>query len=191
MTWYYLLSFLPAVQIHFCNENHWVVSSFLDGVIHLYDSLPSSKVSAGLEEQLAWLYGHLECSLDDGGLTIHNVPVQVQQGTSDCGLFAVAFAYHAALGDKLDKVTFDQDNLCDHLSSCFSNSCLTGFPQRKMRRAYKTKVTFIPLYCYCHLPETYVIDNMVACDHCKKWFHHKCVNYDIANLGDWLCRDLY
>ena len=38
---------------------------------------------------------------------------------------------HAALGDKLDKVTFDQDKLRDHLSSCFSNSCLTGFPQRK------------------------------------------------------------
>ena len=75
---------------HFCNENHWVVSSFLDGVIHLYDSLPSSKMSAGLEEQLARLYGHLECSLDDGRLTIHNVLVQVQQGTSDCGLFAVA-----------------------------------------------------------------------------------------------------
>ncbi|KAL5488705.1 hypothetical protein EMCRGX_G017686 [Ephydatia muelleri] len=28
-----------SVQIHFVNENHWVVSSFLDGVISLYNNL--------------------------------------------------------------------------------------------------------------------------------------------------------
>ena len=39
------------------------------------------------------------------------------------------------------------------------------------------------------LPDSY--NNIVACDHCDKWFHHKSVNYVIANLGDWLCRDCY
>ena len=33
------LLFPTAVQIHFVNDNHWVVSSFTDGFIKLYDSL--------------------------------------------------------------------------------------------------------------------------------------------------------
>ena len=38
------------------------------------------------------LYGNLECSAQDGGLTVHRVTVQRQIGTSDCGAFAIAFA---------------------------------------------------------------------------------------------------
>ncbi len=59
--------------------------------------------------QLARIYGHLEGSIEDGGLTIHHVSVQKQEGTKDCGLYSIAFAYHTALGEDLEKITFDQD----------------------------------------------------------------------------------
>ena len=53
--------------------------------------------------------GQVKGSVEDGGLTVHHVPVQ--KGVSDCGSFAIAFAYHAALGDDLQTITFDQDKL--------------------------------------------------------------------------------
>ena len=98
----------------------------------MYDSLPSGTISAGLAEQLARIYGHLEGSIEDNGLTIHHVAVQKQEGTLDCGLFAIAFAYHAALGDDLQKVTFDQDKLRSHLVTYFESNCLSKFYFRKM-----------------------------------------------------------
>ena len=69
-----------------------------DGVISLYNSLSSTTISAELAEQLARIYGHLKGSVEYGGLTVHHIPVQKQKGVSDCGPFAIAFAYHAALG---------------------------------------------------------------------------------------------
>ena len=58
------------------NENHWVVSSFLDGVISLYNSLSSTTLSAELAEQLVRIYSHLKGSVEDVGLTVHHIPVQ-------------------------------------------------------------------------------------------------------------------
>lgn len=175
------------MQIHFVNENHWVASSYLNGVISLYDSLSSGTISPGLEEQLARNYGHLEGSIEDGGLTIHHVSVQKQDGTKDCGLFSIAFAYHAALGDDLANISFQQDKLRSHLVTCFENNCLSKFPTttRKSSRACKPSVSFVRLYCDCRLPESF--DNVVACDGCDKWFHYKCVDFTSYHVGDWFC----
>ena len=153
------------------NENHWVVSSFLDGVISLYNSLSSTTLSAELAEQLARIYGHLKGSVEDGGLTVHHIPVQKQKGVSDCGPFAIAFAYHAALGDDLQTITFDQDKLRTHLVTCFEKEKFSRFPlmSSKVKRACKPSGKFIKLYCDCRLPGSY--DDMVACDRCGKWFH--------------------
>ena len=151
---------MTTVQIHFCNDDHWVVSSYLNGIISLYDSRPSRTITAGLQIQLGQLYGHLESSIEDSGLTIHHVPVQLQEGSADCGLFAIAFALHAALGNDLKEVTFEQEKLRGNVVSCFSNSRLTGFPTTTsaVKRACKEKVPFTPLYCKCRLPESH--DNL-------------------------------
>ena len=129
------------------NENHWVVSSFLDGVISLYNSLSSTTLSA---ELVARIYNHLKGSVEDGGLTVHHIPVQKQKGVSDCGPFAIAFAYHAALGDDyLQTITFDQDKLRTHLVTCFEKEKFSRFPlmSSKVKRACKPSGEFIKLYC--------------------------------------------
>ena len=145
-----------AVQIHFCNGNHWVASSYRNQIISVYDSRPSRTMSTGLQEQLAHLYGHLESSMEDNGLTIHHVPVQRQQGLSDCGPFVIAFALHAALGHDLKDITFDQEKLRGHLLSCFSDGHLAEFPvtSAPVQRACKAKVSYVPLYCDCRLPKS-------------------------------------
>ena len=103
------------------------MSSFLDGVISLYNSLLSTTLSAELAEQPVRIYSHLKGSVEDGGLTVHHIPVQKQKGVSDCGPFAIAFTYHAALGDDLQTITFDQDKLRTHLVTCFDKRSSAGF----------------------------------------------------------------
>ena len=96
---FHFLTITTALRIHFCNENHWGLSSYLH-------SQPSKTLTAGLQIQLAKLYGHLESSREDAGLTIHNIPVQRQGGLSDYGQFVIAFAFHAALGKNMKDITF-------------------------------------------------------------------------------------
>ena len=161
------------------------MSSFLDGVIYsLYKSLSSTTLSAELAEQPARIYGHLKGSVEDGGLTVHHIPVQKQKGVSDCGPFAIAFAYHAALGDDLQTITFDQDKLRTHLLTCFDKRSSAGFHSchpRCMKRACKLSGEFIKLYCDRRLPGSY--DEMVACDRCGKWFHYMCVGFVASRAG--------
>ena len=71
------------------------------------------------------IYGRLDKSEEDRGLTLHHVPVQQQSGITDCGVFAVAFAYHAAIGDELERIIFDQGQMRKHLLRCFEKKELS------------------------------------------------------------------
>ena len=156
------------------SANHWITSSYVDECVQIYDSLPSS-LSANVEEQLARIYGKLDKSKEDRGLTLHHLPVQQQSGITDCGVFAVAFAYHAAIGDDLKTITFDQGQLRKHLLHCFEKKELSRFPHKLVRRKVKCKIQFVALHCYdnCKLPESY--DNLLGCDSCDQWYHYKCI----------------
>ena len=90
--------------------------------------------------------------------------MQKQKGVSDCGPFAIAFAYHAALGDDLQTITFNEDKLRTHLVTCFEKEKFSRFPlmSSKVKRACKPSGEFIKLYCDCRLPGSN--DDMVACD---------------------------
>ena len=143
-----------------------------------------------LEEQLALRYRDPDSSITSGGLKINHIPVQLQRGTSDCGLFAIAFALHAALGDDLRDITFDQSKLRSHLLWCFTNNQLTPFPITSStvpRACGADKISFISLYCHCRRPESY--DNLVLCEQCNSWFHHKCVQFDYGHSGNWYCNN--
>ena len=54
----------------------------------------------------------------DPHLVVHVPPVQQQNGASDCGVFAIAFAVHKLLGDNLKEIEFDQDQMRNHLLGC-------------------------------------------------------------------------
>ena len=51
-------------------------------------------------------------------LYIHVPPVQQQSGIVDCGVFAIAFAIHAALGENVGEIEFQQEEMRSHLSKC-------------------------------------------------------------------------
>ena len=61
-------------------------------------------------------------------LSVKVPSVQQQRGYTSCGLFAIAFAFHAARGDDLTKISFHQDKMRQHLAKCFKTDTLHHFP---------------------------------------------------------------
>ena len=53
---------------------------------------------------------------------------QKQKGGSDCGVFAIAFAFHAAMGDNISGLQFDQLKMRRHLMKCLRKQKFTPFP---------------------------------------------------------------
>ena len=71
-----------------------------------------------------------------------NVPaVQLQQGVKDCGIFTIAFAYHAARGDNLSNIKFQQEKMHQHLVHCFKKKRLEPFPHTTLKN-HMDKLSF-------------------------------------------------
>ena len=56
------------------------------------------------------------------------MPVQKQNGSKDCGVFAIAMMTSIAYGEDPQNVTYDQDNLRVHLLDCFTRKNMVLFP---------------------------------------------------------------
>ena len=94
--------------------------------------------------------------------------VQMQSGTYDCGLFAIAFATALVHGEHPGKFLFNQDSMRLHLMRCLELGEMTMFPIKKMRRsAGRTKSEdIIELHCSCHMPEIPGVD-VIECSACS------------------------
>ena len=60
---------------------------------------------------------------------INMVPVQKQQGSKDCGVFAIAKMVSLAFDENPSCVTYRQNHLRTHLLDCFTNTRFTPFPK--------------------------------------------------------------
>ena len=101
------------MQILFVTERqHWVATHYHNGEVNLYVSLSNGRLSPSLQEQLVQIY---KPAIKKGGLLVTVMPVQQQTGSTDCGLFSIAYAYHAACGDNLARMVLDQTQIGSHL----------------------------------------------------------------------------
>ena len=185
-----------SIQIHHTGTCHWVTSTSIgrDRKVCLYDSnFKRGKLSQSMQVQLATVYKLCIEVAPEGDHTFLsvNVPsVQQQRGYTSCGLFAIAFAFHAARGDDLTKISFHQDKMRQHLAKCFKNRHFTPFLHCSLAKGYCQEYPLnqeIRLYCECDMPEAF--DDMVACDGCQQWFHVGCVGFKSqAKLSTWFCR---
>ena len=64
----------------------------------------------------------------NGSLIVNEMSVQQQENFYDCGLFAIAFAFHLAQGDEPSALNFDCKKLRQHLVECFEKEILSPFP---------------------------------------------------------------
>ena len=83
-----------------------------------------------LQVQLAQIYKTCITKEEDGYKFLQiNVPaVQLQQRVKDCWVFAIAIAYHAARGENLSNIKFQQKKMQQHLMHCFKTKRVEPFP---------------------------------------------------------------
>ena len=124
-----------TIHIHHDGKGHFVTSTSAGGNVKLFDSL-NLLPSEDLMKQITVLY-----SVD-----IKTVPTvlkaeirSIQQGSKDCGLFAIAYATEIAYGHDPSSFIFDQSKLRPHLHDCLISKSLTRFPKKD---ELKTKTTF-------------------------------------------------
>ena len=173
--------FIPAtnesIQIHLVSGNHWVTSSSLGHEVVVYDSkLRRGKLNSTLTHQLCLIYRTLiKVEINTGHLIVQFPYTPKQKGGSDCGVFAIAFAFHAAMGDNISGFQFDQLKMRRHLMKCLRKQNFTPFPilDKQSKIPKKVRTEKIDVYCTCLMPDTY--GDMVQCENCHKWFHIKCV----------------
>ena len=131
---------------------------------------------------------------DDDRVLYVNVPnIQQQTGADDCGLFAIAFAIHAAAhGNCCPEVNFNQAEMRSHLKKCFSKKQLLPFPTKESQNSFSNRNSFFPcrpieLHCLCNMPESY--GDMIECEECSLWFHIKCMPNLQCIPDTWHCQN--
>ena len=122
-----MLQYCPTetIHVHHNNANHFVTSSSLGNQIKLFDSANMS-LTPELKNQITAIY-----SPDDSIPEIFRAKIQAEQsGSTDCGLFAIAFATDLAFGNNPSSIAYDQANMRTHLQQCLEMENLTPFPRR-------------------------------------------------------------
>lgn len=109
-----------AMQIHHLpSGSHWITTQFKRGKVFLYDSSYTGHISSDLQMQVQNIYGDRD---------IHQVHVHQQEGRNNCGVLAIAFALHAARGDLIETIRFDEEKMRYHLMQCFEEQFFRPFP---------------------------------------------------------------
>ena len=140
------------VQILHTGHAHWVTVSNIgckDGEINIFDSYPPVTTTHLLDQIAALL------ATPRSIINIRYMDTQLQYGSTDCGIFAIAFAATLASGDQPGAFHFDQPQIRKHLIHCLETQCLSDFPvQRRRRRGNVVKHSYaLYIYCSCRMPE--------------------------------------
>ena len=172
------------VQIINVRRNHWITVSSVGcpkNSVKIYDSLPSSSLTARVKQQIASI-----CFCEEKEITVTFANVQRQQGGGDCGLFTIAFAMSLCAGEEPSTLNYAQIKLRQHLIECLENNSITSFPVLQRKRSVR-KVnehqSKILVYCVCRQPHS---EKMAECNFCEEWYHDECVKIP---LDVWVDKD--
>jgi len=161
----------PFIQILNVQGNHWcTIAGTSDSVVLVYDSL-FTYLPEDAKMQIAGIIcsqkATIECKLHE---------VQNQQGTSDCGLFAIAFATDLVYGNEPASYKYDQTKLRQHYLNCLSKNVMTPFPKTPLHYK-KPHMETIKIFCKCRFPDNGK-EKMIQCKACNEWYHQSCENVD-------------
>ena len=96
-------------------SNHWICTSRRSGsIVQVMDSLGLfMSLNLFTVLQIPNIYS---LPKSQSVLHIHKISVQQQQGTLDCGLFAIAYAVEICFGRNPQCASFNQKQMHEHLS---------------------------------------------------------------------------
>ena len=159
----------------------------ITGHIQVFDSVHDN-ISSDTVNQIC----SIVCS-QKKSITIEIMDVVKQSGSTDCGLFALAFATSLCHGEVPVERRYKQGELRTHLRSvleCNSPS-RQPFPssyRRKIPANIIKRTMVIPVFCSCRMPEQ---GSMVECCQCSEWYHEECEKVDVEIWEkeeiDWIC----
>ena len=132
----------PFVQIILVGKSHWVTVSSVgcdSSTLKVYDSMYSDTSSATIEQ----ICSFWRCSTRSATFCLMNV--QKQLNSSDCGVFAIAYA--TELVHSTDPVLPYVEMWRTHLKEGFVKGNLDCFPQTRVPASnlYRKIVTVLPL----------------------------------------------
>ena len=109
------------VRVLHIGHAHWVTVSnigYKDGEINIFDSYPPV-TTTHLVDQIAALLATPRSTIN-----IRDMDTQLQCGSTDCGIFAIAFAATLPNGDQPGALHFDQPHMQKHLIHCLETVSL-------------------------------------------------------------------
>ncbi|XP_078692602.1 polycystin-1-like protein 2 [Branchiostoma floridae x Branchiostoma belcheri] len=176
-----------GLQIHHNRREHWVLSSYTDGQVRLYDSI-GGDMTTYLQVQLYQTYAAF-ADQERNVLTIILPEVQRQTNVVDCGLFAIAWAVDIAQGRDVSSIAYDNRKMRSHLKKCLEQGRLTQFPHLTSQRKKVgfTRVSRISLVCRCKQEEG--LGRIEACRACQRIFHVSCLPVNPPSDDTWECGD--
>jgi hypothetical protein len=161
------------VQILHTGVLHWVCVTNIprrSGFANLFDSMFSGSITTSVKEQIAsMLY-----ELDNDEFEVHIQPVQQQTNSTDCGVFALAFATAFCFGYGVSHCNFDVGKMRPHLWKCLKEDRMEMFPCKRAPPAAVPKVVKVNIYCDCRQIHNEAKDSMAQCETCKRWYHKQC-----------------
>lgn len=163
------------IQILNVYGSHWVTISNIGcptGTVNLYDSLPNCELYSRTKREIASII-----YATSKKITVNFMEVQIQGGSSDCGLFSLAFAATLCAGEDPSQTSYMQHEFRRHLLSCLENRHITPFPTRLRKKKNRIRgTTSFAIFCTCRQPD---FGKMVSCTRCQEWFHEGCYSTHI------------
>lgn len=157
----------PFIQVLHVGDDHWVtVASVSSNLVHLYDSL-YDVVHIDTKMQIAAMM-----HTNDPHINVLVHKIQFQRGSSDCGLYSIAYATDVAHGNDPASFKYKQELLRSHFLTSLEKNELIPFPSEVICRK-KPKKICISIMCTCRLPDNGK-EKMAQCRNCREWFHKSC-----------------
>ena len=153
------------------------------GIVEVFDSMRAGVVTIDVKEAIASI---LHTSRHSVQLMFPSVTQQ--NGSSDCGLFSLAYAYTACNGEEPSGLAYNQTKLRKHLKSCIDCGKIKPFPSKLCQTPVAPSLSeSYRVYCICRLPDSG--DKMVQCSRCRRWYHYTCVGIASNDKvkGMWFC----
>ena len=173
------------VQMLHVGGNHWITIENVPSLfVNVYDSVYGT-VSVDTKKQIASLLCTKSSTIV---LKIHKTQLQV--GTSDCGLFAIAYATELAFGHNPASSAYCQEQMRRHFEQCIANKQLIPFPSKTVKSG-RPRTEQLKIYCICRMPDDKK-EKMAQCCKCKEWYHKSCEKIPVAVFNNrgvtWNCR---